>query len=101
MACTHRYGYAINTLAEIYEKEEYNLKNLEECGKWLIEGAMNNEIHCYLKIANICLSGKALEYGWENSATHAKHAVVDFLIASRFLVSQLPSTTRSSSTIAL
>ena len=77
LACKKHYGYAIKMMAEIYAKEDFGMKDLNESGYWLIEGARYGEIHCLLKIAEICLSGDRNDYGWKRDFT--EQAVLDFL----------------------
>ena len=77
LACTHGYGYAIGTLADIYESDEFKMKNLSECGRWLLEGANKSELHCLLKLARICLSERRDEYKLKKD--YSKLAIRDFL----------------------
>ena len=77
LACTHEYGYAIGTLADIYESDEYQMKDLSECGHWLLEGAKKSELHCLLKLAGICLSKRIDEY--DLTKDFSKLAIRDFL----------------------
>ena len=77
LACQERYGYAINTLSEIFSDEEYGFCDLEEAGFWLMEGAQCDDTQSLLKIAKICLSGKKDDYKFRKD--FSENAILDFL----------------------
>ena len=76
LACKYNYKLAINMLSIIYDSDEFGMKDTKEAGHWLIEGAKCTEIHCLLKLADVCLSGKEEDYCVNDVS---QLAIVDFL----------------------
>ena len=76
LACKHHYAFAMGLLADIYDSDKFNLKNLNQAGHWLLEGAINDELSCFLKIAEICLSKRMNDYGFKRDLSRL--AIRDF-----------------------
>ena len=77
LAVKNNYKEAIKTIADIYEEGEFCPIDLKESGRWLMKAAGRGEIRSLLKIADICLSKRHKQYGFEKK--YARYAIYDFL----------------------
>ena len=78
LACDLLHDESLCLLADIYAADETNKNSKVHAGHILCLGADKQKPNCLLKIVELCLEGKAKDYGFTDSETTI-HGILDYL----------------------